>query len=162
VRVRLDGGRVVIGGAVVASGYLGSAELTAAHFSRGPDGTAWFRTEDTGELDGGVLTVTGRADDVLITGGVKVSAAAVAAAIEAVPGVDAVLVAGVEDPEWGTRVACAVVGRAPEERIRDTVRAELGPAAAPRTILVLDELPLLSNGKPDRLAVARMLQAAAG
>jgi O-succinylbenzoic acid--CoA ligase len=162
VRLRLDGGRVLIGGAVVASGYLGNAELSAAHFSHGPDGTAWFRTEDMGELDGGVLSVTGRADDVLITGGVKVSAAAVAAAIEAVPGVDAVLVAGVEDPEWGTRVACAVVGRAPADRIRDTVRAELGPAAAPRTILVLDELPLLSNGKPDRLAVARMLQAAAG
>ncbi|MCG2623494.1 AMP-binding protein [Arthrobacter sp. I2-34] len=162
VRVRLDAGRVVIGGAVLASGYLDNAELTAAHFGRGPDGTAWFRTEDMGELNGGVLTVTGRADDVLITGGVKVSAAAVAAAIEAVPGVDAVLVAGVADPEWGTQVACAVVGSAPAEQIRAAVRAELGPAAAPRTILALDELPLLSNGKPDRLAVARMLQAAAG
>jgi o-succinylbenzoate---CoA ligase len=162
VRLRLDGGRVVIGGAVVASGYLGNPALTAAHFGRDAQGTPWFRTEDLGELDdGGVLTVTGRADDVLITGGVKVSAAAVAAAIEAVPGVDAVLVAGIEDPEWGTRVACAVVGQAPAEQIRATVRTELGAAAAPRTILVLDELPLLANGKPDRLAVARMLKAAA-
>ncbi|NKX53444.1 AMP-binding protein [Arthrobacter mobilis] len=163
VQVRLDGGRVVLGGPVVASGYLDNAALTGAHFSRGADGTAWFRTEDLGELDGsGVLTVTGRADDVLVTGGVKVSAAAVAAAIEAVPGVDAVLVAGVDDPEWGTRVACAVVGQAPQEQIRAAVRTQLGPAAAPRTILVLPELPLLANGKPDRLAVARMLRDAAG
>jgi O-succinylbenzoic acid--CoA ligase len=163
VRLRIDGGRVVIGGDVVASGYLDNSALTEAHFSRDAGGTAWFRTEDLGELDGaGVLSVAGRADDVLITGGVKVSAAAVAAAIEAVPGVDAVLVAGIEDPEWGTRVACAVVGQAPAERIRTTVRTALGAAAAPRTILVLDELPLLENGKPDRLAVARMLKAAAG
>ncbi|MFD1212210.1 AMP-binding protein [Arthrobacter sp. GCM10027362] len=163
VRVRLDGGRVVIGGPVVASGYLGNPALTQEHFSRDADGTAWFRTEDLGELDGsGVLTVTGRADDVLITGGVKVSAAAVAAAVESVPGIQAVLVAGVEDPEWGTRVACAVVGQAPEEQIRAAVRTQLGPAAVPRTILVLEELPLLSSGKPDRLAVARMLRHAAG
>ena len=65
----------------------------------------------------------------LITGGVKISAAAVASAVETVPGVDAALVAGVEDPEWGTRVGAAVVGSADDELIRRTVREALGPAA---------------------------------
>jgi o-succinylbenzoate---CoA ligase len=160
VRLRFEQGRILIGGDVVAAGYLDSPELTAAHFHRA-DGTRWFRTSDLGALHNGVLSVSGRADDVLITGGVKVSAAAVAAAIEAVPGVRAALVAGIDNPEWGTQVGAAVVGTATAEEIRAHVRSELGGPAAPRHIVTLDALPLLENGKPDRLAVAELLRSAA-
>jgi o-succinylbenzoate---CoA ligase len=164
VELRLDAGRISIGGDILASGYLDNPELTDAHFSTVPDkdGAArrWFLTEDLGEVHDGVLTVSGRADDVLITGGVKISAAAVASTVETVPGVDAALVAGVEDPEWGTRVGAAVVGSADDELIRRTVREALGPAAVPRILVRLEALPLLANGKPDRLAVARALREA--
>ncbi|NMR29625.1 AMP-binding protein [Crystallibacter degradans] len=164
VQLGLDAGRISIGGDVLASGYLDNPELTDAHFSTTPDkdgsATRWFLTEDLGEMHDGVLTVSGRADDVLITGGVKVSAAAVAAAVETVPGVEAALAAGVEDPEWGTRVGAAVVGQADDELIRRTVRETLGPAAVPRILVRLDALPLLANGKPDRLAVAQALREA--
>jgi len=160
VQVALDQGRILLGGEVVASGYLDNPQLTSEHF-RQERGTRWFRTSDLGTWEGGLLSVSGRADDVLITGGVKVSAAAVATAIEAVPGVQTALVAGIDSPEWGTRLAAAVVGSASAEEIQAHVRAELGGPAAPRHIVFLDALPLLENGKPDRLAVARLLRSTA-
>ena len=111
--------------------------------------------------DAGALTVIGRADDVLITGGAKVSAAAVAEVIEGLPDVQAALVAGIDDPEWGTRVCAAVVGSAAEADIEARVRRALGAPAVPRHLVRLEALPLLPNGKPDRLAVTDLLSRAA-
>ena len=160
--------RVRLAGPMVAAGYLDDPARTAAHFHPAGDGVRAFRTEDTGVLarddDGGVrLSVTGRLDDVVITGGVKVSAAAVAAALEAHPGVAAAHVAGVPDPEWGQRLCAAVVpaeARAPEAVLRAHVRDALGAAAVPKTWLLLDALPLLSTGKTDRQALAARFAAA--
>ncbi|MCV7646943.1 AMP-binding protein [Micrococcus luteus] len=156
--------RVRLAGPMVAAGYLDDPARTAAHFVTAADGARAFLTEDTGVLsptdDGGVrLAVTGRLDDVVITGGVKVSAAAVTAVLEAHPGVAAAHVAGVPDPEWGARLCAAVVpaheAAAPDEAVlRAHVRAALGAAAVPKTWLVLDALPLLSTGKTDRQALA--------
>ena len=51
-RVRLeDDGRIRLGGATLAQGYLGEPELTAESFSEDMDGAAWFRTDDVGHLD---------------------------------------------------------------------------------------------------------------
>ena len=73
------------------------------------DGVRWYRTNDLGELDAdGKLTVLGRADDVVITGGVKVSAAHVQAELEKLDGVRAAFVAGVPSAEWGQALAAYV------------------------------------------------------
>jgi o-succinylbenzoate---CoA ligase len=161
-QVRLEDGRVWIGGQVLASGYLGRPDLTAEHFPE-REGRRWYRTGDVGEVDdAGTLTVLGRADDVINTGGVKISANIVAQAIEAVPGVEAAVVAGVEHPEWGTQVAAAVVGPADAGVIRSTVRERLGAAAVPKIVLPLDELPALPTGKPDRLRIQALLAGQAG
>lgn len=152
VEVRIGaGGRLELTGPVLASGYLGLPEQTAAAFAGG-----WFRTSDLGRLRAdGTLEVLGRADDVINTGGVKVSAAAVERAIAAVAGVSEVCVVGLPDPEWGQRVAAAVVASVRDETaIQDAVRAALGAAAVPRTIRFVDRLPLRGPGKVDRAAVA--------
>ncbi|MGW9550054.1 AMP-binding protein [Citricoccus zhacaiensis] len=158
--------RLRLSGPMVAAGYFNDADRTAAHF-----GTGSFLTEDTGTVDGSLgrqhLTVTGRVDDVINTGGVKVSAARIQQVLESLPGVRAAFAGGVPDDEWGQRV-CAAVALAPiparlgadvvghpfsEPAARDAVRAELGAAAVPKDWLVLDELPLLPNGKTDRQAL---------
>lgn len=156
-------GRIWLGGAVVAAGYAGDPERTARHF-RAAGGTRWYRTDDLGELSAdGVLAVHGRADDVVNTGGVKVSAGLVTAVLARHPAVREALVLGVPDPEWGQAVGAAVVAvpGADRERLRDelagTVRAEHGGAAVPRRWAWPPELPLLPTGKPDRAAVARLL-----
>lgn len=156
--------RLRLAGPMVATGYLDDPERTAAHF--GTDGERhWYLTEDTGTVQGPPgrqrLTVTGRVDDVIITGGVKVSAARVQAVLESRPGVRAAFVGGMPDDEWGQRVCAAVaLGPGPvsgwdQAAAREAVRAALGPAAAPKDWLVLEEMPLLPNGKTDRQAVLR-------
>ncbi|MEY7970498.1 o-succinylbenzoate--CoA ligase [Saccharomonospora xinjiangensis] len=162
VRVRLgDADRIEISGPMLADGYRLDPELTAASFVDG-----WFRTSDVGRFTGdGRLEVLGRLDDVINTGGVKVAARDVEAALTRCPGVSAACVVGLPDPEWGQRVAAvvAVTRRAADadevtgERLRDAVRAELGGAATPKQIRVVAELPLLGPGKVDRSAVRRLL-----
>ena len=103
----------------------------------------------------------GRLDDAVLTGGVTVLPAAVETVLLRLPGIAEAVVTGVDDPEWGRRVVAAVVPAAGAPApvladVRDRVAAELGPHAAPRQLLVLDALPLVGVGKPDRAAVARL------
>ncbi len=150
VRVDLQDGRVRLSGPVVARGYRLRPDLTAEAFTADA-----FTTGDLGRLDGGVLQVLGRADDVIVTGGEKVPPAAVEAALETHPSVVEAAVAGVPDDEWGERTAAFVVLRAPLtlEQAREHVARTLPRSWAPRALHELDALPLLGSGKPDRAAL---------
>jgi o-succinylbenzoate---CoA ligase len=162
VRVRLDGtGRIVLGGPTLAAGYLGRPAETAAAFGTDADGRREFRTGDLGRLVDGRLEVLGRADDVIVTGGEKVVPAAVERVLAAQPGVRAACVVGLPDAEWGAIVAAAVVADpvVDPDRLRAAVREALGRAAAPRIVQTVDALPLRGIGKPDRIAVGRLLSA---
>ncbi|UVS82271.1 o-succinylbenzoate--CoA ligase [Actinokineospora sp. UTMC 2448] len=144
VSVELVDGVIRIGGPTVAIGYADS-----------PPFDGWFTTSDLGEFVGGRLRVLGRADDVINTGGEKVAPASVEAVLLAQPGVREVCVVGVPDPEWGQRVAAAVVGDLTETAL-SAVRTALGAAAVPRRVAVVDALPEKDSGKVDRAAVALM------
>jgi len=162
VEVAVDGdSRLYLGGATVARGYLGQ---DSASFSIGADDVRWFRTDDAGRWDSrrpGLLQVLGRLDDAVTTGGVTLSPRAVEDAILELAGIAEAVVVGVPDPRWGQRVVAAVVLRpgapAPAlEQVIAHVAARLEPAAAPRRLFVLDALPQLGPGKPDRTAIARL------
>ena len=153
-RIRVDGGGVRLAGPMLALGYRLDPAATAAAFTDG-----WFATRDAGSLDaGGRLTVTGRLDDVVVTGGVNVAPAAVEAALRAHPDVADAVVFGRPDDEWGQRVVAAVVptpGRRPELAVlRAWVADRLGAPAAPRELHTVDAVPVLHTGKPDRRGVA--------
>jgi O-succinylbenzoic acid--CoA ligase len=165
VRVEPDG-RILLGGDTIAAGYLESPESTDTFFEE--DGVRWYRTSDLGSIDDdGRLTVLGRADDVIITGGVKLSAARVQEELEKSDGVAAAFVAGVPSTEWGQAVAAYVALPDPAPG------ADAGDAAvvleqewhrtlgilAPKTVLAASRLPMLPNGKPDRLAMTAELNA---
>jgi O-succinylbenzoic acid--CoA ligase len=169
VRVEEDG-RILLGGDTIAAGYLESPESTDTFFEE--DGVRWYRTSDLGSIDDdGRLTVLGRADDVIITGGVKVSAAHVQEELEKSDAVAAAFVAGVPSTEWGQAVAAYVAladpapDPAPGAEGGDTAvvleqqwQRTLG-ALAPKTVLAASELLMLPNGKPDRLAMTAELKA---
>ncbi len=168
VQVRIDDdGRVLLGGDTVAAGYLEAPDRESGAFFE-VEGTRWFRTNDLGTLDSdGHLTVLGRADDVIITGGVKVSAAQVQAELEKSDGVTAAFVAGVQSAEWGQAVAAYVAvsgsGASPESAaaLKDSWHAAMG-FTAPKTVLAAEELLMLPNGKPDRMAMSARLNDAHG
>ena len=161
---------VLLGGDTIAAGYLESPESTDTFFEE--EGVRWYRTSDLGSIDDdGRLTVLGRADDVIITGGVKVSAAHVQEELEKSDGVAAAFVAGVPSAEWGHAVAAYIAladpapDAAPGAEAGDTAvvleqhwHRTLG-VLAPKTVLAASGLLMLANGKPDRLAMTAELKA---
>lgn len=154
--------RVRITGPVLAHGYLDRPDLDAETFVES-DGERWFVTSDLGRLDPeGRLHVLGRADDVLVTGGVNVAPAAVEAVVATRPGVQEVCVVGIGDERWGQAVTAVIVPRpdgTPDlADLRAATAAALGAAAAPRHLVLVDALPLRGPGKPDRQATARLAQ----
>jgi len=149
-------GRILLGGDTVAAGYLDAPRASKAAFFE-EDGVRWYITGDLGELsDDGKLTVLGRADDVIITGGVKASAAYIQGKLEELDGVTSAFVTGVPSREWGQAVAAyvAVTDASPAGLKGFTARREevLG-VLAPKTVFADKELPMLPNGKPDRMAM---------
>lgn len=148
------GGRVRLSGPVLFDGYQGDPDLTAAVLQDG-----WFLTSDAGRLDeDGRLQLLGRLDDVVVTGGVNVPAPAVAARLRQHPAVAGAEVLGAPDEEWGNRLVAFVVPRAPTTlaELRDWVAQERPRSWAPRQLVLLDDIPLLPNGKPDRLRLKEL------
>ena len=179
VRVRLEDGaaapapavagvppvaRVWVSGPVLARGYLGRPDLDATAFVVDDEGTRWLRTSDLGRWGaGGRLEVVGRADDVIVTGGVNVAPGPVEDLLVTVPGVREACVVGVPDDEWGQAVVAVVVvgpaGPPPLTDVRALVAERLGAAAAPRRLVVVPALPTRGPGKPDRRAATALAAA---
>lgn len=156
VQLKLDErGQVLIRGAVLFDGYADPA-ATAKVMRDG-----WFMTSDLGELVDGRLRVTGRSDDVVISGGVNISLPAVTAALRSLDEVADAVALAVDDAEWGARVVAFVVPADAVcldglrlEAIRDAVQESGLPRTwAPREVRLLDALPLLPGGKIDRQAL---------
>jgi acyl-CoA synthetase (AMP-forming)/AMP-acid ligase II len=129
-----------------------------------PDG--FLTTGDKGYLLDGMLYFTGRLTEMIKTSGNNVAPPEVEAVMRSLPGVKDVHVLGVPDEERGELVAALVVGRPgvdldPEE-LCDRAREQLSNYKVPRRVVIVgeDELPWLATGKPDRLAIRRMLEAA--
>ena len=156
-------GRIRIGGPVLFDGYDGQPDLTAEVLDDG-----WFLTSDFGRLDeDGMLQVLGRVDDVVISGGVNVSTRAVASRLKEHGAIVAAEVVGVPDDEWGQRIVAVIavdpssdLDQIPLEAIRDFVGATLSRTWAPRDVVVVETIPLLSNGKVDRVKVEQIAASA--
>ena len=141
-----EAGVIEVDGPAVFSGYLDAPPRRGAH-----------RTSDLGFLDAdGSLSVIGRIDDVVMTGGENVSLSHVARTIEDLTGVREVAVVGVADDEWGTAI-CALIELEPEAHansVMDEIADALDDHAVPKRTEV-GVVPLLENGKADLVAVRR-------
>lgn len=156
-RVRIEDDRILLGGEMLATGYRNMPDHPA--FAE----PGWFRTDDAGVLQDGVLRVLGRLDEAISTGGLLVIPQVVEAVLATHPAVSECVVLGLPDDRLGQRVALAVVavpGSAPTlDELREHVLAELDAVAAPRELTLVDDIPLLGPGKPDRSALRRYLLA---
>lgn len=155
---RIVDGEVQLSGPMLAEGYLGDEERSAYAFLS-DDGHRWYRTGDAGTLEDGVLAVTRRLDDVIVSGGEKVSLGLVEAVVREIPGLtDAVVVRG-PSARWGEVPVVVTTTERPGllETLRDAVEERLGTPARPDSIVSVDPLPLLPSGKPDRVGITALV-----
>ena len=161
VDVEIDeSGEILISGAQLASGYLLDERRTADTFQI-RNGNTWYFTGDAGVLSDGVLTVLGRRDRVIISGGLKVDLDAVETEVRRISACVGAFALHIPDSEWGVRPAVVVPGLFSEEE-QDALRAEvydvivssLGRVAAPKTVCFISDIPRLSSGKPDLVALS--------
>ena len=154
VKISLDAeGRLKVSGPMVMQGYA-NASLSPG------DGLAdgWFTTSDLAEITPeGELIILGRADEAIVTGGKKIHPAAVENLLAQCPGVDGVGVAGRPDPVWGEIVTAIFAGAKTPPQFLDWCRAHISGAFRPRAAIRVDSLPVLANGKPDRLKLRELV-----
>ena len=148
VWIGLCDGRVSIGGPTLFDGYLDDPAATAEAMEEGT-----LLTHDRGRWEGGRLVITGRFDDVVISGGVNVDLAEVRAAAARIDPETAVL--AVPDAEWGTRVVLFAPG-GDLAGWREALAGALPRTWLPRQ-LVGTPIPRTPGGKPDREALSGLI-----
>lgn len=141
-------GEILVQGPGRMKEYLARPELTEASFSDG-----WYHTKDIGYLDAdGYLTLCGRADDLIISGGENIYPGEVCNVImQLCDDVAEAAVYGVPDETWGEHVKASVVlmpgSRLTAEEIRQYCRAHMPTFRAPKEVELLEALPKSATGK---------------
>jgi O-succinylbenzoic acid--CoA ligase len=148
--LRIGPGSVIeVRGPMVSPGYLGEPERSGE----------WFRTADVGTLADGRLTVLGRADDVIISGGENVHPVEIERVLAEVAGVVEVVVVGVPDPKWGEEVVAVVEGDVAPGALERHARYHLAGYKVPKRWVLVGSMPRLGIGKPDRVAIRALASA---
>jgi microcystin synthetase protein McyA len=159
-------GELFVGGDVLARGYQGRPDLTAAAFLPDPLGAApgarLYRTGDLGRyLPDGNLEYLGRVDHQVKVKGYRIELGEIEAVLAQCPGVRSAVVVAREDAPGEKRLVAYVVGESAVEECRDTLAARLPDYMIPAVFVVLGSLPLTANGKVDRRALPAPPRAAA-
>ncbi|WP_435299332.1 AMP-binding protein [Timonella sp. A28] len=168
--------RIHIAGPMLADGYLSASDTThtplctAVHtladteaFYTDAEGTRWHRTNDLGQWNPTThtLDILGRADDIIISGGLKISPTIVENALTGSFGIIESCAVGIPDSEWGQRLVALVTTCADSEidpitHIREVLTSNLGKEYGPREIHVVSAIPTTATGKHDRIAATQL------
>ncbi|GAA4785504.1 AMP-binding protein [Actinomycetospora chlora] len=138
-------GRIFVGNDMLFTGYTGGRGETEL-----VDGM--LGTGDLGHFDrNGLLFISGRADDMIVSGGENIHAGEVENLLAEMSGVKEAAVIGVDDDEYGQRLAAYLVlesgAKVDADQVRDHVKNHLARFASPRDVEFLDELPRNNTGK---------------
>jgi malonyl-CoA/methylmalonyl-CoA synthetase len=156
VSVRIAGdeatGVVEISGPSITAGYWRNAEKTAQAFTS--DG--YFITGDIGRLDpDGRLWLSGRANDLIISGGLNVYPKEIELVLDELPGVNESAVIGVGHPDFGEAVVAVIAGAGDEADIVAACRARLAAFKTPKRVIFVADLPRNAMGKVEKAALRR-------
>jgi acyl-CoA synthetase (AMP-forming)/AMP-acid ligase II len=141
-------GEIVYRGPHTMTAYLKNEEATAEAFRHG-----WFHSGDLGHFDeDGILWFSDRTKDVIKTGGENVASIEVEKAVYAAdPNVAEVVVVGLPHERWSEAVTAVVVPREgatiDTEALVRRVKELIDPYKAPKSVIVLEQLPRTSTGK---------------
>jgi fatty-acyl-CoA synthase len=148
-----EAGEIGVQGPSVMLGYFKQPDLTASTLRDG-----WLRTGDMAVRDGdGYFTIVDRKKDMIVSGGFNVFPREIEDVLSAHPSVSAVAVIGVPDDKWGEAVKALVVARpgaaVDGDELMALVRDKKGPVYAPKSVDVVDALPVTAVGKADKKAL---------
>ena len=147
VEVRLgsgDPGGIEIRGPSLFKGYWRMPEKTAQEFTA--DG--FFITGDVGRQDpDGRVWISGRAKDLIISGGYNVYPKEIELIIDELPGVVESAVIGVPHPDFGEAVVAVVIGKGDERAVIAEMRERLAAFKTPKRVFFVDDLPRNAMGK---------------
>jgi long-chain acyl-CoA synthetase len=133
--------------------YLGDASVPV-------DREGWLHTGDLGYLDDdGYLFVVGRKRNIIISGGFNVVPEEIESALNELPGVRDAAVIGVPDERLGEIPVAVVEATDDPDALMALVRQRMVPYKRPRRIVVVDQLPRLPTGKPDKVALQAVVEA---
>jgi malonyl-CoA/methylmalonyl-CoA synthetase len=153
-------GEIEVRGPSVFAEYWNNPQASREAFRDG-----WFRTGDTAILEHGRYRILGRTNiDILKTGGHKVSALEIEEVLREHPAVSECAVVGVPDPEWGERVAAAIVLSSSAESLeldalRSWAKEFLATHKLPSRLVLLESLPRNAMGKVTKPAVTALFSA---
>ena len=142
-------GHLRVRGPAVVERYFGDPESAT-------DADGWFPTGDLARIDvDGDLVITGRAKDLIKSGGEWINPAEIEAVINEHPSVSLAAVIGRPDPKWGERPVLVIQPRemqdASDEEILSPLRGRVAPWWIPDAIIRLEQMPLASTGKIDKM-----------
>ena len=142
-------GHLRVRGPAVVERYFGDD-------ARATDADGWFDTGDLARIDGdGSLFITGRSKDLIKSGGEWINPAEIEAVVGALPQVALAAVIGRSDPKWGERpilIIETIAGDASsDEDLLAPLRGRVAPWWIPDAIVRLDNMPLASTGKIDKM-----------
>lgn len=155
-------GILQVRGPMLFSGYLGIDD----GIDDGTDADGWFSTGDVGDLlPEGDLRIAGRADEVIISGGVNVNLEAVRQRLDECPGIQDIVLVALDDARWGQRIGAVVQPRDPnadaehlQAFLADWSRERLTPAERPLHWRIVDNIPRSAAGKPLKPACRALLE----
>jgi O-succinylbenzoic acid--CoA ligase len=152
VSVMVDqSGKLMIKGPILASGYEGNQELWNENFKDG-----WFLTSDLGTVKDDEVQVIGRSDDVVLSGGENVSLIAIENELVAnFPNVN-FLATSIADSEWGQKICLLSDVEVDRSQVSQVLKEKLGKQFVPKDFLVVDQIPQIGIGKPDRVKASQL------
>ncbi len=154
-QVRVQDGRIHLGGPTIAQGYRNLPDHPAFK------NEGWFITSDAGEIAGDVLRVQGRLDNIIDSGGLKLHPEVLEEELLKVPGVEEACVVGVPHPRLGQAIVAAYTGPAQWSDIFVALEeAEVPRWQIPKDLKQVDALPTIGPGKVDRQGVAALFNTA--
>ncbi|MCP4567380.1 MAG: o-succinylbenzoate--CoA ligase [FCB group bacterium] len=155
LKIDVESGRIVVRGETLFARYLDEMEST------GLSRREWLTTEDIGSLtEDGILTVLGRHDEMIISGGENISPATIEEALCRIEEVEAAVVLSQPDTKWGYRPVAFVQSSGDsltEAGILEMLRRRLASIMIPDRVIIIESIPLTGSGKYDRPALWRQL-----
>ncbi len=140
-------GHLRVRGAAVVERYFG-------HETSATDADGWFPTGDLARIDAaGNLMITGRAKDLIKSGGEWINPAEIEAVVASLPEVSLAAVIGRADPKWGERPILLVEtqGQVTDEALLASLKGRVASWWIPDAVYRLPRMPLASTGKIDKI-----------